>query len=69
MYSIYIVRYDYMALGKTTSVLREAMLLCAEPRRVGVSNGKSAPRRVCGHILKPCKTNKLFFRLSTRNSL
>ena len=32
-----IVHYEYMALAKKTSVLREAVLLFVEPRRCGAS--------------------------------
>ena len=58
-----------MALAKNTSVLREAMLLSFEPRRLGAS--KCVPRTVCGHILKPCETvnclsGYLYYILYTR---
>ena len=45
------VYYGYMAVAKTTSVLREAMLLvCIEPRS---KTCNMVHRRVCGHMLKP----------------
>ena len=45
-----IAHYEYVALAKKTSVLREAMLLLFEP----VNNSKTVPHRVCGYLLKPC---------------
>ena len=49
-WTFFLVHYEYMALAKRTSVLREAILSFVEP----VDNSKLVPRRVCGHILKPC---------------
>ena len=55
-----IVHYEYMALAKHTSVLREAMLLFLEALEVNpapqsvVNNDTIVARRVCGHLLKPC---------------
>ena len=38
------VHYEYMALAKKTSVLREAMLLCVEPAWSAVNNERCAPQ-------------------------
>ena len=43
-----IVHYEYMALAKKNSVLREAML------PYSLNNSKIVPHRVFGHISKPC---------------
>ena len=48
------VYYEYKALAKKTSALREAMLLFVEPSRSVVNSNKIVPRRMCGHFLKPC---------------
>ena len=49
------VHYEYMALAKKTSVLREAMILLFEPRRFEKTHvNHIVPCRVCGHYLKQC---------------
>ena len=48
-----IVHYEYIASAKPTPVSREAVIFLSEPQRFGASE----PRRVCGHVLKPCSNN------------
>ena len=60
-----VAHYEYLASAKKTSVLREAMFLFFEPRRLGANNDKIVPRRVCRHLLKPenCFSDYLFVTL------
>ena len=48
--NLIIVYCEYIASAKTTSISHKDMLIVFEPRRVGAFE----PRRVCGHLLKPC---------------
>ena len=50
------VHYEYMALANNTSILREAMVcyVCLNHDLVCKVNSEIVPRRVCGHLLKPC---------------
>ena len=46
---IFIAHYEYIASARMTPILREA-LFCVELRCLGVFE----PRRICGHVFKPC---------------
>ena len=49
------LRNEYLASAKMTPVLREAMLCYFEARCFVASDyNENVPRRVCGHLLKPC---------------
>ena len=67
-----IVHYENTALAKKTSVLVCKQLcyyLFVEPSQSFVNDSNNVPRRVCGHILKPCLKHIVVFRLRIRNSL
>ena len=45
-----IAHYEYMALAKKTSVFEKNSVSFVEPRRFGVNDNKSVPRRVRRHV-------------------
>ena len=46
------VHYEYVALAKKTSGLREAMLSFVKLLRSVVNNNRIEPCRVCGHLFE-----------------